>query len=69
MAKKKKEREMADVAHEFLLKRRTWLVWNERLRGRERDAWVLRREEGVMGGVLDGELSWFWLGRAFEEES
>jgi hypothetical protein len=45
---------MADVAHEFLLKRRTWLVWSEQLRRRERDAWVLRREQGVVAEVLNG---------------
>lgn len=45
------------MAHEFLLKRRTWLVWSERLRGRERDAWVRRKEEEVLGGVLDGEFT------------
>ena len=45
---------MADVAHEFLLKRRTWLVWSEQLRRRERDAWVLRREQDMMAGVIEG---------------
>lgn len=50
---------MADVAHEFLLKRRTWLVWSEQLRRRERDKWVIEKERSVMAGVLQSELEAF----------